>query len=196
MKPRFVFLFLSAVALLCGCADDFQYGSPYQCSFVYFASDHATSALSLSLDNPGQFCIVTTRQERGITHIVAVPNSGSYGAEALDVPMVTAKENDRLSYSHMGAGGRLIIGCTFSSLTSTPLRAYDGECRACLDELGRAAAPLDWSSDGQTLVCRRCLRTYNPNADGTVIAAQGQVNKPLYQYRIDLAGGRLWVHSN
>ena len=75
----------------------------------------------------------------------------------------------------MGAGGRLIIGCT----TLNGLRAYDGMCPVCLESLSGTNYPLTWCDNGKNVKCSRCSTVYSLNDDG--ISVEGKQSR-LLQY--------------
>lgn len=176
-----------AMILLSGCSAEQQYSTQYACSFVFFASSHTTSCLTLSLGNPGQFVIVAPQTRQGVTHLMLTPNNG----EAEDLPMTTAKENDRVSYQNMGAQQRIIVGRS----QFDGLKAYDGQCPNCMVEYGRTNFPLTWADNGQRLKCDKCSRKYDPNADGIPTDGQREGDVRLLQYRADYNGERLFVHN-
>ena len=172
---------------LCACDADNEYGSPYACSFVFFASYHPTSLLTLALGNPGTFATVVPKTEQGVTHLVLTTN---YGKQE-DLPMVTEKENSRLNYSSMGANRRLIIGCS----KFNGMKAYDGQCSNCLINLGGLNYPLQWTDDGEFLRCDKCHRVYDPNAGGMPVENGQKGDRSLYQYAIQYNGETLHVYN-
>lgn len=183
-------LLLFTTLLLAACTADQRFTTKYPCSFVFLASNHANSALTLALGNAGQFCIVTTRVASGVTHLMLTPNYGTWTTEQTDIAMTIAIENERLSYNNMGANRRLIIGMSnFSGL-----KAYDGQCPKCLEESGAVNRPLSWTDKGQMLLCQRCSTKYNPNAEGMPV--NGNEGTPrLLEYRVEYNGERLYVHN-
>lgn len=172
---------------LFACSGEQQYSTQYACSFVFFASSHQTSCLTLALGNPGQFVIVAPQTRQGVTHLMLTPNNG----EPEDLPMTTAKENDRVSYQNMGAQQRLVIGRS----QFDGLKAYDGQCPNCMVEYGRTNFPLTWVDNGHRLKCDKCSRKYDPNADGIPTDGQREGDVRLLQYRADYNGERLFVHN-
>ena len=187
---RNIFLRLLTVLLFAACAAEQQFTTKYPCSFVFLASNHPNSALTLSLGNAGQFCIVTPRIASGVTHLMLTPNYGSWTTEQTDIAMTIAIENERLSYDNMGANRRLIIGMS----NFNGLKAFDGQCPNCLEEGGSTNRPLSWADKGQMLLCQRCSTKYNPNADG--VPVNGSEGTPrLLEYRVEYNGERLYVHN-
>ncbi len=183
--------------LFAACGGEQQYSTQYPCGFVFFASNHITSCLTLALGNPGTFVIVEPQTQQGVTHLLLTPNSGRMvdgqwsAVNAEDLPMTTAKENDRVTYQNMGAQQRLIIGCS----KFDGLKAYDGQCPNCIREYGRTHFPLVWADKGERLRCDKCGRKYDPNANGIPTDGQQKDDVRLLQYRIDYNGERLYVHN-
>lgn len=174
--------------LLTACEGENQYSTQYPCSFVFQAQYHTTSRLTLCLNNPGEFVMVSTQMKRGVTHLIVSPNNGN--AEE-DIPLTTAIENERTSYQSMGAGGSLIIGCA----TVGELRAYDRQCPNCLDQYGGRSYPLAWADHGLHVSCQRCQRTYDLNGFVPACINGQEGDRPLLQYKTSFDGVRLYVHN-
>jgi hypothetical protein len=190
MKRPFPLCLLLLLLTLGGCQGEQQFSTRYPCSFVFYASNHPNSALTLCVGNAGQMCIVEPRPVGGVTHLLMTPNVGTWTADQTDVAMLTAIENDRLSYERMGANQRLIIGMSHFS----GLKAFDGQCPNCLENTSTPHHPLAWADKGQMLTCQRCSVTYNPNAEG--IPINGTEGTPrLIEYRVEYNGERLYVHN-
>ena len=190
MKRSIIIRLAQAVMLLTiltGCAAEQQYSTQYACSFLFYANIHPTSALTLALGNPGAFVIVEPQIRQGVVHLMLTPNVGN----TEDVPMTTAKENDRLSYNTMGAQQRLVVGRS----QFDGLKGYDGQCPNCIRETSRTNFPLRWAANGQRLECGKCQRQYDPNADGLPTSGQKEGDVRLLQYRVDFNGERLFVHN-
>lgn len=183
-------VFLPLFLLLAACTAEPRFSTQYPCSFVFYASSHLNSALTLAVGNAGQFCIVEPQLKNGVTHLILTPNTGTWTKDQTDVPLVTAIENDRLSYDRMGANKRLIIGAS----KFNGLRAFDGQCPNCLANGSTTNRPLSWADKGQLLECQKCGVKYNPNAEG--IPLNGQDDTPrLIEYRAEYNGDRLYVHN-
>ena len=110
--------------------------------------------------------------------------------EQKDVKMVTAIENERLNYDNMGANRRLIVGCS----NFNGLKCFDGQCPNCLLNGTLSNYPLSWTDRGQMLVCQKCSRKYNPNAEG-IPTNGGEDDRRLIEYRIEFNGDRLYCHN-
>ena len=190
LKERGIISIIGFVSLLfASCSAEQQYSTQYPCSFVYYASNHPNSALTLTMGNAGQFCIVQPKLVGGVTHQIMTPNYGSWTEEQTDVAMLTAIENERLTYDRMGANRRLIIGQS----NFNGLKAFDGQCPSCLETSSSSNRPLVWVDKGQMLQCQKCSMKFNPNADG--VAVSGSESKRLIEYRIDFNGEKIYVHN-
>ena len=167
------FFMIMVVLLLSACDAEQQYNSHYPCNFIFYPQHHPESSLSkVNKTNPGFFVSVEVKRVNGINTIYCTPNTGDADSP---LRLTNEVENNRLSYTDMGAGGRLIIGCT----TLNGLRAYDGMCPACLESAGGTNYPLHWTDNGKNVKCSRCSTVYSLNNDG--ISIEGSQSR-LLQY--------------
>ena len=167
------FFMIMVVLLLSACDAEQQYNSHYPCNFIFYPQHHPESSLSkVNETNPGFFVSVEVKRVNGINTIYCTPNTGDADSP---LRLTNEVENNRLSYTDMGAGGRLIIGCT----TLNGLRAYDGMCPACLESAGGTNYPLHWTDNGKNVKCSRCSTVYSLNNDG--LSIEGSQSR-LLQY--------------
>ena len=167
------FFMIMVVLLLSACDAEQQYNSHYPCNFIFYPQHHPESSLSkVNETNPGFFVSVEVKRVNGINTIYCTPNTGDADSP---LRLTNEVENNRLLYTDMGAGGRLIIGCT----TLNGLRAYDGMCPACLESAGGTNYPLHWTDNGKNVKCSRCSTVYSLNNDG--ISIEGSQSR-LLQY--------------
>lgn len=187
---RLLSSFCAALLCLClaACDGESQYTTAYPCAFVFQTQYHTTSRLTLCLNNPGAFAIVTPELRQGVTHLLVSTNDGNPDE---DIPMTTAIENERTSYQNMGASRGLIIGCA----TTGGLRAYDRQCPNCLEQLGGRNYPLVWADGGLHVSCSRCHRTYDLNGFLPSCLNGTEGDLPLLQYKASYDGQRLYVHN-
>ena len=185
--PLLLLLFLF---LLPACDEEEKYSTSYPCSFVFYCSNHPDCALSLAVTNPGQMVIVYPQLRDGVTHLILIPNQGNWTSQQTDVAMVTAIENDRLSYDRMGASRRLVIGMS----NFNGLKCYDGHCPRCLSTGTTGNYPLHWLSDGKLVECSNCQAQYNTDAEGVAVNA-GEESLRLIEYRIEYNGTQLYAHN-
>lgn len=179
-------ILLTLCIVLSGCDVENQYGSPYACNFIFYTSYHTTSALSLSLTNPGTFVIVENQTQNGGVHLIITKQDNT----TEDLLLSTEKER-RLSYGSMGANHRLIIGCS----NFNGIKAYDGQCSNCLRDLGGVSYPLTWADNGRRLECKKCGRRYDPNTEGQPVDNAQKGDRNLYQYLITHNGELLHVYN-
>ena len=167
------FFMIMVVLLLSACDAEQQSNNHYPCNFIFYPQHHPESSLSkVNETNPGFFVSVEVKRVNGINTIYCTPNTGDADSP---LRLTNEVENNRLSYTDMGAGGRLIIGCT----TLNGLRAYDGMCPACLESAGGTNYPLHWTDNGKNVKCSRCSTVYSLNNDG--ISIEGSQSR-LLQY--------------
>ena len=180
------FFMIMVVLLLSACDAEQQYNSHYPCNFIFYSQHHPESSLSkVNETNPGFFVSVEVKRVNGINTIYCTPNTGDADSPLL---LTNEVENNRLSYTDMGAGGRLIIGCT----TLNGLRAYDGMCPACLESAGGTNYPLHWTDNGKNVKCSRCSTVYSLNNDG--ISIEGSQSRLLqYHFLYGLGYGQTQI---
>ena len=167
------FFMIMVVLLLSACDAEQQYNSHYPCNFIFYPQHHPESSLSkVNETNPGFFVSVEVKRVNGINTIYCTPNTGDADSP---LRLTNEVENNRLSYTDMGAGGRLIIGCT----TLNGLRAYDGMCPVCLENGSSTNYPLQFIDNGKNVKCSRCSTVYSLNNDG--ISIEGSQSR-LLQY--------------
>ena len=187
MKKTLKLVLLALCVMLSGCDADDRYDSPYECNFLFYTSYHLNSPLTLALGNPGHFVTVEKKVVNGGIHIVQTTNYG----QSEDLVISSDKETIPLRYAALGAHQRLIIGCT----EFNGLRAYDGQCSNCLNQLGGLNYPLQWIQIGRKLQCTHCQRVYDPNADGIPIENAQKGDLALYQYIVSYNEERLHVYN-
>ena len=173
---------------LAACETDNQYSSAY-CSFVFQANLYPTSALTRAIGGTGgDFCIVKAVLENGVYHLKLNPNQGSYSKTDLDLTMMTAIGNERISYANMGHKQGLIIGRTYNGV----LCAYDLQCPNCDNNY-----ELKWGAKAQEVQCAKCHRIYDIYSEYSYIKS-GDRGHALTQYRrvvYNQQNGRLIVNN-
>lgn len=176
---------LSAVATVsCDKAEE-RYSTEYVCNFTFNTQMHPTSILARVWTNPGLFVRVEVARRNGVHHVLLYPGSGA-GNE--DIAMTTAIDNDRIDYSHIGADGSIIVGCT----TTNEWRAYDAQCPYCLGTHSSTSFPLSWTDNGQAVICNGkggCGRKYNLNYGASTDGYR------LIEYRVRYNGVLLTVRN-
>ncbi len=179
---------LTAVYLLLGMAlftacekSEALYSTSHACNFVYRGDYHRGSALLRTMDNPGLYAIVTSSEKSGITHLTVTLNDN---ATTETIPLTTEIER-RYNYAAMGANRALIIG----SSNFNGWKAYDRQCRHCLDKSSSTNFPLTFSDNGRNVTCAKCKSTY---ALETGSSADGY---RLYEYRVRFDGSVITVNN-
>ena len=182
--------YMVAAALLCvasavlsaSCSDDVQeqYSDEYRCYFTFDTQLHPTSMLTLAVDNPGSFVMVSASLVSGRT----VLDISNWSGTAEQVPINTDKENYLIG--SMGANSSIIVGCS----TFNGMRAYDAQCPNCLHDYSGRSFPLSWTANGQALTCAKCSRRYELNYEG-----RADSGRALLQYRVERNGVSLVVRN-
>ncbi len=150
-------------SLFSSCMDsEERFSKDYACQFVFYGDLHSVSALLRTMDNPGLYAIVTSYDRNGITYLNVSLNDGQ---PSETIPLTTAKEQ-HINYSAMGANRALIIGCS----NFEGIKAWDRQCRHCLDNNSNVNFPLTFSNNGRNVECQKCGRSYvletGSSADG------------------------------
>ena len=174
----------AAVAASCDKAEE-RYSTEYVCNFTFSTQLRPTSILARVWTNPGMFVRVEVAKRSGVHHVLLYPNNGDAPE---DIAMTTAIDNDRIDYSHIGANGSIIVGCT----TTNERRGYDAQCPYCLSTHSSTAFPLSWADNGQAVTCSGaggCGRKYNLNYGAS---ADGH---RLIEYRVRYDGNLVTVRN-
>lgn len=185
-----VIAMLIALPTLSACEQgETRFSTDYPCQFIFRGDYHRGSALLRTMDNPGLFAIVTSEDrqisvgsgKKSITHLTITLNDGTT-KEGIDL---TTEIENRYNYRAMGANRALIIGCS----NFDGLRAYDRQCRYCLDNSSKTDFPLQWTGNGQAVKCDRCGRVYQLEHGSSTDGYR------LHEYRVRFDGTLLNVSN-
>ena len=151
----------------------------YSSNLVRFIFENTQSVpqLNTALNNPGEFCTISARNNQWIFA------SPSYKE---DFPY-NITERDQLRKPVLGLNG-LIVGVPFFQEGNKPV-CYDRACRKCYED-DRVTRALTLQ-EGQRATCGRCHRTYDLNNLG--ISDDGA---KLYQYPLQYGNNNLGITSN
>lgn len=161
MRRKAFLLSSMALALAACTADEVQhrYSTDYPCSFGFYTSLHPTSLIKVALDNPSTYVFVDVKTEKQQSNAYNLNKLtvSLYGGSTETITLTTDKENARIG--QVGANQSLIIGTS----AFDGWRAYDRMCPYCLDHNTGTNFPLTWGSNGASVACNRCQRTYELN---------------------------------
>ena len=179
-------LFLALLLTGCDNAEQ-EYSMEYPVSFTFNTSLHPASLLTRLRENSNAFVIVEATNRQGAWQLDMTSNNGK---ETERILLTTDRENN--SVRSMGADNSLIIGCLFGATANdSPYLyvAYDRQCRYCLENGSTRHAPLSFSSNGLSVTCAKCNRTY------ALVTGTSNDGQRLYTYhaRYETAGGLLSV---
>lgn len=175
--------------LFVSCSDDNEFNAEYQCYFTFDTNIHNTSILRNALNSlaPGTFAYVSTTLKNGGVRYVSISlNDGKNNEETA----ITTAEETRRSYI-LGINNGLIIG--YGSLSNGTLYAFDHQCPNCVREYALYKYPLNWTNNGNWVICKNCQRTYDLNNGGFIV--EGEKGSKLIRYRINYNGNILIVHN-
>ena len=168
-SSTFTLLLLTIILASCTKAD--QTYSSHTARFS-FTNTNLVPQLNAALNNPGQFCTVTARNNQYIFHSPGIREDYPY----------ERSERDRKAGYVLGLSG-LIIGTPIiaEQLSSQAnVVCFDLACPNCYDEV-RMTRDLTLL-ESQRAHCNRCQRLYDLNTQG--IVADGPQGRSLFRYRV------------
>ena len=149
-------LIIGLFAILAGCTGESYISRDYLCYFVFDTSLHPMPCqLTGILGNPGHFVKIESSMVQGVRHLKTTRN---YDNATEDIMLRSEREKTRCE---LGANNCIIVGV---SSYENLLKAYDGQCAACLSERGGTNYPLSWQENGTQLHCAKCGLTYDVNS--------------------------------
>lgn len=181
------FLIISSFGLLLNSCDaENSISRKYPCQFIFKTQFHPGTSVETALNNQGNYTFVCAKKVNGAWHIYSTLNDGRNHTE--DIPLTLATEN-YANYSYLGAGNDskdatkngFILGLTnFNG----PV-AWDRQCPNCITQYGSTNFPLEWTGNRQSVVCKKCNRTY---ALETGAITSGDKGDGLMKYNVSYGG--------
>ena len=171
---------------LASCGAENSISRRYPCQFIFKTINHPGTSIETALNNQGTYAFVSTKQVKGVWHIYSILNDGKNKVD--DYTLSTLTEN-YANYSYIGAGNDtkdatkngFILGLTnFNG----PI-AWDRQCPNCITQYGSTNFPLEWTGNRQSVVCKKCNRTY---ALETGAITDGNKGDALMKYNVTYNG--------
>lgn len=122
------------------------------------------------------------RENLGVWHIYSTLNDGRNITE--DIKITTDRTegwDNRIKTHHLGANNGIIIGLSnFQGKV-----AWDRQCPNCITQYGGTNYPLELNGIRQSVMCKKCKRTYSLETGAITEGAKGEA---LLRYGIDYKG--------
>ena len=175
-----VMLFIS-ILLLVSCDAEDLISTRFPCSFYFNPTLHQGSSIETALLNPGCYTFISVKND-GIWHIYSTLNDGRNFTE--DIKITTDRTegwDNRIKTHALGANNGIIIGrSNFQGLV-----AWDRQCPNCITQYGGTNYPLELNGIRQSVMCKKCKRTYSLDTGAITEGAEGEA---LMRYGISYDG--------
>ncbi len=172
---------LLGLSILVGCDAENIISTRFPCSFYFNPKLHPGTSIETALNNVGNYTFISVKND-GIWHIYSTLNDGRNITE--DIKITTDRTegwDNRIKTHALGANNGIIIGLTnFQGKV-----AWDRQCPNCINQYGGTSYPLELNGVRQSVVCKKCKRTYSLE---TGAITEGTKGDPLMGYGISYKG--------
>ena len=172
---------LFVVFILAACEAENRISTRFPCNFYFNPKLHPGTSIETALNNLGNYTFISVKNN-GIWHIYSTLNDGRNITE--DIKITTDRTegwDNRIKTHALGANNGIIIGrSNFQGLV-----AWDRQCPNCITQYGGVNYPLELNGIRQSVMCKKCKRTYSLET-GTI--TEGAKGDPLMGYGIDYNG--------
>ena len=172
---------LFVVFILAACEAENRISTRFPCNFYFNPKLHPGTSIETALNNLGNYTFISVKNN-GIWHIYSTLNDGRNITE--DIKITTDRTegwDNRIKTYALGANNGIIIGrSNFQGLV-----AWDRQCPNCITQYGGVNYPLELNGIRQSVMCKKCKRTYSL-ATGAI--TEGAKGAPLMGYGIDYNG--------
>lgn len=175
-----VMLFISIVMLV-ACDAENRISTRFPCNFYFNPKLHPGTSIETALTGLGSYTFISVKND-GIWHIYSTINDGRNHTE--DIKITTDRVegwDNRIKTHALGANNGIIIGLSnFQGLV-----AWDRQCPNCITQYGGTNYPLELNGIRQSVLCKKCNRTYSLETGAITDGAKGD---PLMGYGISYQG--------
>lgn len=175
-----VMLFIS-IYMLVACDAESRISTRFPCNFYFNPKLHPGTSIEAALNNVGNYTFISVKND-GIWHIYSTINDGRNLTE--DIKITTDRVegwDNRIKTRDLGANNGIIIGLSnFQGLV-----AWDRQCPNCITQYGGTNYPLELNGIRQSVICKKCNRTYSLETGAITNGAKGD---PLMGYGISYKG--------
>lgn len=174
---------LFCLTVLAGCDAEDLISTRFPCSFYFNPKLHPGTSIetALALYNLGNYTFISVKND-GIWHIYSTLNDGRNFTE--DIKITTDRTegwDNRIKTHALGANNGIIIGrSNFQGLV-----AWDRQCPNCITQYGGTNYPLELNGIRQSVMCKKCKRTYSLDTGAITEGAEGEA---LMRYGISYDG--------
>lgn len=172
---------LFVVFILAACEAENRISTRFPCNFYFNPKLHPGTSIETALNNLGNYTFISVKNN-GIWHIYSTLNDGRNITE--DIKITTDRTegwDNRIKTHALGANNGIIVGrSNFQGLV-----AWDRQCPNCITQYGGVNYPLELNGIRQSVMCKKCKRTYSLET-GTI--TEGAKGDPLMGYGISYNG--------
>ena len=172
---------LFVVFILAACEAENRISTRFPCYFYFNPKLHPGTSIETALNNLGNYTFISVKNN-GIWHIYSTLNDGRNITE--DIKITTDRTegwDNRIKTHALGANNGIIIGrSNFQGLV-----AWDRQCPNCITQYGGVNYPLELNGIRQSVMCKKCKRTYSLDTGAITEGAKGD---PLMGYGISYNG--------
>ena len=172
---------LFVVFILAACEAENRISTRFPCNFYFNPKLHPGTSIETALNNLGNYTFISVKNN-GIWHIYSTLNDGRNITE--DIKITTDRTegwDNRIKTHALGANNGIIIGrSNFQGLV-----AWDRQCPNCITQYGGVNYPLELNGIRQSVMCKKCKRTYSLETGAITEGAKGD---PLMGYGISYNG--------
>lgn len=172
---------LFCLTVLAGCDAEDLISTRFPCSFYFNPTLHKGSSIETALLNPGCYTFISVKN-LGVWHIYSTLNDGRNITE--DIKITTDRIegwDNHIKTRPLGANNGIIIGLSnFQGKV-----AWDRQCPNCITQYGGTNYPLELNGIRQSVMCKKCKRTYSLETGAITEGAKGEA---LMGYGIDYKG--------
>ena len=159
---------LFCLTVLAGCDAEDLISTRFPCSFYFNPKLHPGTSISV--------------KNLGVWHIYSTLNDGRNITE--DIKITTDRTegwDNRIKTHPLGANNGIIIGLSnFQGKV-----AWDRQCPNCITQYGGTNYPLELNRIRQSVMCKKCKRTYSLDTGAITEGAEGEA---LMRYGISYDG--------
>lgn len=172
---------LFVIFILAACEAENRISTRFPCNFYFNPKLHPGTSIETALNNLGNYTFISVKNN-GIWHIYSTLNDGRNITE--DIKITTDRTegwDNRIKTHALGANNGIIVGrSNFQGLV-----AWDRQCPNCITQYGGVNYPLELNGIRQSVMCKKCKRTYSLET-GTI--TEGAKGDPLMGYGISYNG--------
>lgn len=172
---------LFVVFILAACEAENRISTRFPCNFYFNPHLHPGTSIETALNNAGNYTFISVKNN-GFWHIYSTLNDGRNITEDIRISTdQTEGWDNRIKTYALGANNGIIIGrSNFQGLV-----AWDRQCPNCITQYGGVNYPLELNGIRQSVMCKKCKRTYSLET-GTI--TEGAKGAPLMGYGISYNG--------